>query len=269
MPELPEVETVVAGIAPALTGATIGSVVVGHRSILLHGTKRLGARLHGKKIRSVRRHGKRILVGFDDQTVLNIHLGMTGNLLLAPTVSKRAKHTHLIMRFEGLRDELRFVDPRRFGGVWLGQPTSGRFSADLGPDALAVGLREFRKLLTRSRQIKALLLDQQILAGMGNIYCDESLFQARIHPEKKACALLPDQVACLHRTMQKILSDAIRAKGSSIRDYRTSDGGKGGFQAQHRVYGREGAPCRKCKNAIIRIQTASRSTHLCPVCQPR
>jgi formamidopyrimidine-DNA glycosylase len=269
MPELPEVETVVTGISPFLTGATVDSVVVNHRSILLHGTKNLGTRLHGKKIQSVRRHGKRILVLFGNDTVLNIHLGMTGNLLLAPSRSTKAKHTHLIITFSGRRRELRFIDPRRFGGVWLGRPTNGRFSTDLGPDALAVSLREFRKLLARSRGIKALLLDQQIIAGMGNIYCDESLFQARIHPQEHACALSTDQVARLHRIMRKILNDAIRAKGSSIRDYRTSDGGKGEFQARHRVYGREGEPCRKCKTAIVRIQAASRSTHLCPVCQPR
>jgi formamidopyrimidine-DNA glycosylase len=268
MPELPEVETVARALRPKLLGAVVRSVSVLESSIVRHGPKGLGSKLRGRKLQAVRRHGKRLTFDFGQDLGLNVHLGMTGNLLLMHPGSPREKHTHLVFRFQGGLPELRFVDPRRFGGVWLGEPSSGRFSAGLGPDALAVGLREFRSIFSRNRQAKALLMDQGTLAGMGNIYCDEALFRAGVHPLTPGAALTRDQVGLLHRNMKKILKHAIAAGGSTIRDYRDSDGSDGSFQLQHFVYGREGEPCLRCRTVILRTQVASRSTHLCPVCQP-
>lgn len=267
MPELPEVETIARRLTPALEGAVTRSVSVREKSIVRHGPVGLGAKLRGRTIREVRRHGKRLMLDFDPAVVLNIHLGMTGSLLLVSAGTPLEKHTHLVFRFQGDLPELRFVDPRRFGGVWLGSPASGRFSSDLGPDALAIGLREFRILFSRSRQTKAVLMDQGSIAGLGNIYCDEALFRAGIHPLTPAAGVPHDHVARLHRGMKKILKDAIAARGSTIRNYRDTDGAEGSFQFKHQVYGREGEPCRRCGAIIVRIQVASRSTHLCPACQ--
>ncbi len=268
MPELPEVETVARELRPALTGATVRSVTVREPTIVRHGPKRLDRVLQGRRLGEVRRHGKRLMLQFGRDAVLNVHLGMTGALMLQEPGTALEKHTHLVFRFDGDGPQLRFVDPRRFGGVWLGEPPSGRFSAGLGPDALAVGLREFRKLLARNRQAKALLMDQAVIAGLGNIYCDEALFQACVHPLTPGSELPKDQVARLHRVMKKILNDAIAARGSTIRDYRDSEGSAGAFQLRHKVYGREGQPCTACGTTLARIQVASRSTHLCPACQP-
>ncbi len=268
MPELPEVETVARTLRPVLEGAVVRSVSVLEKSLVRHGPKGLGVKLRGRKLTAVRRHGKRLTFDFDPGVALHVHLGMTGSLMLEEAGDPREKHTHLVFRFEGSIPELRFVDPRRFGGVWLGEPSSGRFSADLGPDALEVGLREFRTIFSRNRQAKALLMDQGTLAGMGNIYCDEALFRSGIHPLTRGNDITEAQVARLHRTMKKILKGAIAARGSTIRDYRASDGSEGSFQFRHQVYGREGEPCRRCGTAVMRVQIASRSTHLCPSCQP-
>ena len=137
----------------------------------------------------------------------------------------------------------------------------------LGPDALEINLRAFRQLLQRDRQIKALLLDQTAIGGLGNIYVDESLYKARVHPLTKAAELGGEQVKKLHGAMRRTLHAAIRAGGSTISDYRTPNGERGWFQIQHQVYGREGQPCRRCKAPIQRIQAAGRSSHVCPQCQ--
>jgi formamidopyrimidine-DNA glycosylase len=268
MPELPEVETVARTLRPVLEGAVVRSVSVLEAGIVRHGPKRLGAKLRGRTLEAIHRHGKRLTFEFGPDLPMYVHLGMTGSMMLAEPGRPREKHTHLVFRFQGDRPELRFVDPRRFGGVWLGDPSSGRFSAGLGPDALEIGLREFRTIFSRKRQAKALLMDQGTLAGMGNIYCDEALFQAGIHPLSRGADLEKEQVARLHRMMKKILKAAIAARGSTIRDYRDSSGSEGSFQSRHLVYGREGEPCTCCGTALLRIQVGSRSTHLCPVCQP-
>ncbi|MBD3867248.1 MAG: bifunctional DNA-formamidopyrimidine glycosylase/DNA-(apurinic or apyrimidinic site) lyase [Acidobacteria bacterium] len=268
MPELPEVETVARTLRPALEGAVLRSVSVLEPGIIRHGPKRLGTKLRGRELTAIRRHGKRLTFEFDPDLPMYVHLGMTGSLMLAEPGLSKEKHTHLVFRFEGDTPEMRFVDPRRFGGVWIGDPASGRFSADLGPDALEIGLREFRSIFSRNRQAKALLMDQGTLAGMGNIYCDEALFRAGIHPLSRGIDLEREQVARLHGAMKKILKDAIAHRGSTIRDYRDSSGSEGSFQSRHQVYGREGEPCQSCGTALLRIQVASRSTHLCPSCQP-
>jgi formamidopyrimidine-DNA glycosylase len=271
MPELPEVETVAARLDARLRGAVVESVRVLHPKVVARGPRQLGRAIARRTVRRVRRHGKRIIWELDPRADLNFHLGMTGNLTLKPRDAPLLDHVHLRVRFAGLREELRFRDPRRFGGVWLsrgGDGGAGRFSKPLGPDALAVRLREFRGLLRRRRQIKALLMDQQSLAGMGNIYCDESLFRSRIHPLTLASDLGEPQVAALLRAIRRVLLAAIAAGGSSVRDYRDADGRRGHFHVRHQVYGREGRPCPRCGTPIERLAMASRSTHLCPRCQP-
>jgi len=271
MPELPEVQTVAACLDSRLRGAAVESVRLFRRDIVKGSPRSLQRTLLNKKLRRVRRHGKRIICEFDPDTELNFHLGMTGNLLVVRRDEPLLDHTHLRVRFAGRTDELRFRDPRRFGGVWLGNgrtPRGGRFSSVLGPDALEVRLPGFRRMLERRRQIKALLLDQQVIAGLGNIYCDESLFRARIHPLTSASELDPSQVSTLLRDIRSVLRQAIAAGGSSLRDYRNADGEPGWFRVRHRVYDREGEPCPRCRTAIEHTVVASRSTWFCPRCQP-
>lgn len=256
-----------------LRGAVVESVRLLRRDVVKHGPRALERVLVRKRVHQIRRHGKRIIWEFDPDTVLNIHLGMTGNLVLVPASSPVVRHTHLRVRFDGVDDELRFRDARRFGGVWLsdgdGHGRGGRFSRALGPDALAIRLPQFRELLDRDRQIKALLMDQQAIAGMGNIYCDESLHRSGIHPLTPASTLTEEAVRRLLGSIRSVLRSAIRAGGSSLRDYRDADDQEGWFQIRHRVYDREGLPCRKCGATVRRIVVASRSTWFCPRCQRR
>jgi formamidopyrimidine-DNA glycosylase len=273
VPELPEVETVASGLDARLRGAVVASVLVLRRDVVRPGARSFGRALVGKTVRRVRRHGKRIIWDLDPPGAeLNVHLGMTGNLLLVVADAPLAAHTHLRMRFSGRSDELRFRDPRRFGGLWLTHrgraARRGRFSRPLGPDALSIGAAQFRELLKRRRRIKALLMDQESIAGMGNIYCDESLFRARVHPLTPASDLDSRRVAALLRAMRSVLNQSIAASGSSLRDYRDAVGEPGWFRVRHRVYDREGKPCTRCATPIERIVAASRSTHYCPRCQP-
>ena len=272
VPELPEVETVAAGLRPSLRGAHVAQVRVLRSDVVRHGTKNLSRALRGRTVLDVGRHGKLLIVQFDPEGRLSVHLGMTGRLVLARRDQPLAPHTHVVLGLRDRAEEVRFQDPRRFGGLWWsgrgGRPEAGRFSAPLGPDALRVGLREFRTLAGRHRQVKALLLDQSAIAGLGNIYCDEALFRARIHPRTRASSLSADEVGRLHRAIRTVLREAIAAGGSSLRDYVDADGNPGWFQVRHRVYGREGEPCRRCRTSIARELLASRSTHYCPRCQP-
>ncbi|MDX1389250.1 MAG: bifunctional DNA-formamidopyrimidine glycosylase/DNA-(apurinic or apyrimidinic site) lyase [Acidobacteriota bacterium] len=273
MPELPEVQTVVSRLDARLRGAVVESVRLLRRDVVKHGPRALEDALVRKKVQQIRRHGKRIIWELDPDTVFNVHLGMTGNLVLVSATSPLAPHTHLRVRFAGIDDELRFRDARRFGGVWLsdgrGDGRDGRFSRPLGPDALAIRLPQFRELLGRDRQIKALLMDQQTIAGMGNIYCDESLHRSRIHPLSAASRLTDEEIQRLLGSIRNVLRSAIRAGGSSLRDYRNADDQEGWFQIRHRVYGREGRPCRRCGATVRRIVVSSRSTWFCPTCQKR
>lgn len=272
MPELPEVQTVAARLDGALRGARITRVELLRDDIVKQGPKGLPGLLTGRTVGKIDRHGKRILWFLEPEGRLNVHLGMTGHLVLRPVRSAMERHTHLTIRFRGMREEVRFTDPRRFGGVWWSaggdKPGGeGRFSAPLGPDALRIRLPEFRNLMSRDRQLKALLLDQSAIAGLGNIYTDEALHRAGIHPMVKASALDDDRVRRLLQQIRQVLRAAIRARGSTLRDYVDADGAAGGYQARHKVYGREGLPCCKCGTSVTRIVIASRSTHLCPRCQ--
>ncbi|HEY1757465.1 MAG TPA: bifunctional DNA-formamidopyrimidine glycosylase/DNA-(apurinic or apyrimidinic site) lyase [Bryobacteraceae bacterium] len=259
MPELPEVETVVRTVAAHLTGRTILSAEFTSRHVTPGNRSALSKHLTGRKIESVRRRGKFILVTLDEGA-FSIHLGMTGSLLVA---GKPAQHTHAVFTLDdGL---LLYNDSRQFGKIeW----NPGRVHR-LGPEPLEISLEDFRARLRRKARIKPLLLNQTFLAGLGNIYADESLFASGIHPLTSAAKLSAPRAAKLHQAIREILTAAIEAGGSSISDYVDAEGRKGWFQVSHRVYGREGEACVKCGTPIKRIVVAQRSSHYCPKCQKR
>jgi len=264
MPELPEVETVVRTLAPALSGAAILSVPHARADMVEPLGHDLAASLKGRRIASVTRRAKRIVFTLDSAERFFVHLGMTGQLTLEPTDGPRKKHTHLVVDIAGGR-QLRLVDPRRFGAiVWLGKADH----ANVGPEPLSLLPEQLAKILGRTkRAVKTALLDQTLLAGVGNIYADEALHAAGIDPRRPGNSLSTAEAGRLNRALKTVLRNAIRAGGSSIRDYVDANGKRGDFQARHRVYDREGKPCHKCRGKIIRIVLGGRSTHYCADCQ--
>lgn len=271
MPELPEVETVVRQLRPNLRGALISDVRVRLPKIVRTAPAAFRLGLRGRHIDQIDREGKRIILRLEPSACLVIHLGMTGRLMIRPAESPLDQHTQVCWRLgDGFR-ELRFVDPRQFGGVWFlpdGACPAEHGLRPLGPDALTLRWPQFREVLRRPRQIKALLLDQQAIAGLGNIYCDEALYAAGIHPRRRANLLREPQVARLFRAVRRVLKASIAAGGTTISDYRAADGSEGAFQRELKVYGRAGETCGRCGGLIRRVLAAGRSSHLCPRCQP-
>jgi formamidopyrimidine-DNA glycosylase len=261
VPELPEVETVVRTLSPKLTGRRIVDAKFSSHHVVRQKFPVLRRRVRGQLVKSVRRHGKFIVLELE-QGVLSIHLGMTGKLLLN---SEPGPYARAIFKLdEGL---LVYDDIRHFGRIEWSAGLLDRAEA-LGPDALDIPLDDFlARLKKRKTGIKSLLLNQKFLRGMGNIYTDEALHEARIHPRAIASRLSKERATRLHRAMVDILATAIRLKGSSISDYVDADGQKGSFQLQHQVYGRAGEPCPTCGTAIRRIVVGQRGTHYCPKCQ--
>ncbi|HUB27192.1 MAG TPA: bifunctional DNA-formamidopyrimidine glycosylase/DNA-(apurinic or apyrimidinic site) lyase [Tepidisphaeraceae bacterium] len=267
MPELPEVQTIVTTLRPHLRGERILAVRLLRDDIISPPGLPLRFHLEGKSIADVTRRGKKIIVALDGGERFYIHLGMTGRLTMEKTISPLEPHTHLVLELSGGR-ELRFRDPRRFGGVWwLGANNDG--DDHLGPEPLEMKWPELAERLARTRRaVKTALLDQSLVAGLGNIYVDESLFAAGIHPLIAANRLDSAQVQKLNRAIKTVLTRALKHKGSTLRDYRNADGAPGEFQKVHRVYDRAGKPCLKCRAAIVRIVIGGRSTHFCATCQP-
>jgi formamidopyrimidine-DNA glycosylase len=266
MPELPEVQTVVDTLQPAVVNRKILRVDLRRADILLPKEFDLRKALTGKTVASITRRGKRIVFSLVDGNVFYIHLGMTGRLTMEPGRAELLPHTHLIMAFE--TGDLHFRDPRRFGGIWW----LGAESADtnMGPEPLTLRSTEFaRQLQHTTRAIKSALLDQSVIAGLGNIYVDESLFKAGIHPLIAANTLSTKQVTMLNSAIKSTLRKALHHRGSTLRDYFDANGNPGGFQKLHAVYDRADQPCRKCKSPIERIVLGGRSTHFCPQCQAR
>jgi formamidopyrimidine-DNA glycosylase len=262
MPELPEVETVVRTVASHVVGRRILAARFTSRFVTPGDRARLARRLAGRTIESIRRRGKFILLRLDQGT-LTVHLGMTGRLLVQ---GHPGEHT----RGEFTLDQgrLLYEDPRQFGRIEWAPAEPGRLKR-LGPEPLEISLEDFRARLRRRARIKSLLLNQSFLAGLGNIYADESLHSARIHPLAIAARLKPERVARLHQSIRRVLTDAIGLGGSSISDYVDANGARGWFQMEHRVYGRQGQPCRTCGAPIRKILVAQRGTHFCPRCQRR
>jgi formamidopyrimidine-DNA glycosylase len=271
MPELPEVETIARGLAGRVSGERIQSVWLGPKKEPLKSPpQEIISVLEQSKIAGVRRVGKHIVVdlesGADSKRPAQwiVHLGMTGRVLVCDPQEPLAAHTHAVVKLASGR-EIRFVDPRRFGR--LSVASDGGFAA-AGDEPLTIGLEPFIKLFRgRKTPIKSALLNQALLSGVGNIYADESLYRAGIRPRRRAAAVTRPEFAKLHAALRKVLGEAIKLGGSSVSDYVDSDGQEGFFQLRHRVYGREGEPCRRCKTIIRRIVIAGRSSHYCSLCQ--
>jgi formamidopyrimidine-DNA glycosylase len=265
MPELPEVETVVRTLRPRVAGARIENVPKIRQDMVRPTGVDLAGRLIGHSIASVIRRGKKIVFRLETGEQFYVHLGMSGRLSLEAPGSALRSHTHLIV--ETSAGEMRFVDPRRFGGIfWLGldvPPDEG-----LGPEPLTLRPKRLARVLAHSkRPIKNALLDQRLLAGLGNIYADEALHRAGIHPLTLASGLSLDQIGRLNRGIKIVLRRALRHRGSTLRDYRDANGVPGNFQKLHRVYDREGKACLNCKTPIVRIVLGGRSACFCPKCQ--
>lgn len=280
MPELPEVETIANGVNRRVAGETILSAwFSAYREPFRTAPDEMARVLSGKRIRQVRRVGKHIVFdleearprprsapksGAADTSPVQwlAHLGMTGRLLVADARMPVAPHTHAVLRLSS-GQELRFVDPRRFGRLALVEDFRGP-----GAEPLTIEREEFAALFRGRRlAIKAALLNQRLLHGVGNIYADESLFRAGIRPTRAAGRLTRERLDRLHAAVKAVLKAAIRAGGSSVSDYVDAEGEAGYFQIQHKVYGREGEPCRVCGTPIRRIVLAGRGTHYCPQCQ--
>jgi formamidopyrimidine-DNA glycosylase len=262
VPELPEVETVVRSIRP-LVGRRIASAEFRNLRVLRGGDPdRMAARLAGRRISTVKRYGKFIVASLDDGSYLMIHLGMTGKLLLGGVAGK---HTHAILTFD--RGVLLYDDSRQFGCIELHEEFPQRV-ARLGPEPLEVTLEEFAAgMAGRKVAVKSLLLNQTFLRGVGNIYADEALFRAGIHPQARAGRIRGERVRRLWEALREVLTEAIEAGGSSISDYVDAEGRQGWFQFSHRVYGRTGEACVVCGGRIKRVVIGQRSSHYCGKCQ--
>jgi formamidopyrimidine-DNA glycosylase len=261
VPELPEVETVVRSISPYIVGHTILHAQVFSHRVTRASFAATAKALSGATISRVVRRGKQIFVHLN-RGVLYVHLGMTGKLLWN---GARTKYARAI--FELDNGTLIFDDVRQFGRVEY-YPEIPEFLARTGPDALTVGAPEFLERLKRhAGHIKPLLLNQSFIGGVGNIYADESLFAARIHPRARANRISKPRAAELHRNIVAILELAIQHRGSSISNYVDADGACGDYQQQHNVYGRTGEACARCGTPVRRIVLGQRGTHYCPKCQ--
>lgn len=308
MPELPEVQSVCATLAPRILGRTVLEVIVRRRGVIT-GPATPEALLCGLTFIAIRRHGKQIaliaaprgtsptpasatdapaaLHALDARPALSVHLGMTGSLCHraahdpdadlaarsrpSPRQAKAVRHLHVLWSLDD-GTTLGFHDPRRFGGIWT-FPTladlRARRWADLGPDALeAPAVDLFARLSATARPLKAALLDQSLLAGLGNIYVDELLFDTGHHPLKPANALSLAEVERLTEAMRALLQRAILAGGTTLRDYVDGDGRPGEYQSEHRVYGRSGLACVRCAGPLQTLVLAGRTTVACPACQP-
>ncbi len=272
MPELPEVETIAAGLRRRAVGRTIDEVALYLPKLLRGATEAALVPLRGRRILGVGRRGKHLIVFCQGGLSLVFHLKMTGQFGWEDPRTPRDKHTHLVFRFREGKD-LRFRDVRKFGFVRCLETASLAGSAELsalGPEPLEIGREDFlRRIAGRRGRLKSLLLNQSFLAGIGNIYADEILHRAKLHPLTRAESLRPGEARKLWSAMREILRKAVEAGGSSIRDYKDDEGEEGNFQLAHRVYGCAGRPCRRCGAAVVRIVVGGRASFFCPRCQRR
>ena len=279
MPELPEVETVRRGLAATLVGRRITAVEVGReRTVRRTSSAALVAGLTGVTVSAANRRGKYLLCPLDSGDELMVHLRMSGRLLMGRAGQPRPPHTHVVLSLSGPgREQLWFVDPRTFGEMVVFDPDNAAVElpelARLGVDPIVDGLthRQMREILrSRRRQLKALLLDQHVIAGVGNIYADESLHRARLRHDRPSDSLTAREADRLRDAVVEVLGEAIEAGGSTLADtqYVDVEGNGGWFQVNHRVYDRAGQRCLTCGRADIRrVVAAGRSTCFCPRCQ--
>ena len=282
MPELPEVETVRRGLAPAMEGQIIAQARVNRPDLRWPFPEHMSERLTGKRVLRLRRRSKYILGDLESGETLLIHLGMSGRMLisgdpLGQFVHKHPapeKHDHVVFDMDnGAR--ITFNDPRRFGAMDLFETEKAEthpLLASIGPEPLGNSFDEsylVAALANRNTPMKSALLDQKTVAGLGNIYVCEALFRSKIHPTRPARRVAKNRISRLVPVIRDVLSDAIEAGGSSLRDFRQADGELGYFQHSFDVYGREGDPCRTpgCTSTVRRIVQSGRSTFYCPTCQ--
>jgi len=270
MPELPEVETVARGLRDSLLGRTITGVTVGWPRTIGHLTvAEFAERVAGQRVAQVWRRGKYVVIGLSEGHLL-VHLKMSGRLCVVSVDEPSDQHVHVLFSLDDGR-QLRFRDVRKFGRIYLvGDPCE--ITAGLGPEPLADDFtaEDFSRLLASRRgRLKPLLLNQRFLAGLGNIYADEALFAARLHPMRKADSLTDDEQARLYKAIRTVLKQAVASRGTTLDDggYTDASGQAGGYQDRIAVYGRGGKPCLRCKLPIERIVIGGRSAHFCPHCQ--
>ena len=286
MPELPEVENIALGLREVIVGKRIERVCVVLPAIVRGPYRRRWRRfleeLCGRRIERVTRRAKRLILTMEGDSALVFQLGMTGKFLLPARdepsgAADRHTHTRLVMTFADGR-ELHFIDVRRFGRVWClrdldpDAPDAAMEAAGmtpLGPEPLLVSRAAFAGALRSRRPVKALLLDQTRIAGLGNIYVDESLWAAGIRPDRSCASIAEDEAALLLREIKKVLRRAIRHGGTTFSDFRNPYGDMGRFRRRLKAYGRTGEPCKRCGTAIERHVVAGRGTHICPRCQPK
>jgi formamidopyrimidine-DNA glycosylase len=276
MPELPEVETVRLGVEKALVGLGIEKVTVtGRRSVRRQPIADFIAALEGRRLVGARRRGKYLLVDLDDASVLVIHLRMSGQLLHVLADTPLLAHTHVVLRLDD-GSELRFVDPRTFGEMFVVHELDNRDApfelASIGRDPIVDGVdcEGLRARLGRRHvALKTFLLDQRELAGIGNIYADEICFAAKLRPTRFTNTLGPAEVRRLCAAIEGVLREAVTLGGSTLRDTRYRDlfGGLGSFQTRHAAYDRGGEPCLRCPGTIRRVRIGGRSSYFCPRCQ--
>mgnify|MGYP000010563429 FL=1 len=270
MPELPEVETTRRGLEPHLVGAHILQLVIRQHQLRWPVPKRLASCLHNTCITAVRRRAKYLLVTTESGTLI-IHLGMSGSLRMVDAAAVPGPHDHVdLVISTGKR--LRYTDPRRFG-AWLwtrAAPDRHALLRHLGPEPLGDafdGCYLFRQSRGRRLAVKAMLMDSRIVAGVGNIYANEALFRAGIHPGRRAGRISVQRYETLAQAVREVLTDAIQQGGTTLRNFVGGEGKPGYFRQQLQVYARSGQPCRTCATPIRAMRTGQRSTFYCPKCQ--
>jgi len=270
MPELPEVETTRRGIAPHITHKTITQVIVRNPSLRYPVPETLPQILRHQTVQSVHRRSKYLLLDVESGIII-VHLGMSGHLRIVDTQTPANKHDHIDVHFaDGTC--LRYCDPRRFGmWLWTTEPIEEhRLIAKLGPEPLT---REFNakylatKLAKRKTAIKSLIMDASVVVGVGNIYASESLFSANIDPRRESASLNFDEIQLLTQAIKKILRQAIKQGGTTLKDFLTSDGKPGYFRHKLKVYGRNNEPCFVCDDTIKSLTLNQRNTFYCETCQ--
>jgi formamidopyrimidine-DNA glycosylase len=277
LPELPEVETLRRGVDAEMTGRRITEVAAtGARTLRRHGDRStIARRLRGRRLVVTARRGKYLLLVLEGEAVIVVHMGMSGRLLMADPAAPMAAHTHVVLTFDGDR-QLRFVDPRTFGEVFVstvgGGPAVVPELGHLGPEPLDAAMTPevlAGMLRTRRTKLKPLMMDQQWIVGIGNMYADEILWSARLRHDRRAAQLSAAESRRLYRAIRSVLGEAITHRGSSLADeqYRDLYGRLGGYQALHKVYDLAGVPCPRCATPVVRIRAYGRSTWYCPRCQ--
>jgi formamidopyrimidine-DNA glycosylase len=272
MPELPEVETIARSLRERLLNLEFSRIEVHLQKCFPGNPGSPIDSLKRKKILKIERRGKNIIFHLSGGIAMMVHLRMSGKLRIVPSRAPREKHTHVIFSFRNHSHQLRYIDPRQFGRIWMerkGPKDPPQSLAHLGPEPLEISVKEFiRRAQSKKKTIKSLLLDQRFLAGVGNIYADEVLYRIRVHPRRRADSLGEKVLRQMHKELQKLLKEAIRARGTSVRSYVDAAGAIGGFQNLLGVYGKEGEPCPVCGTSIQRECVGGRSSFFCPLCQP-